>query len=315
MRAAASKAGVQLHERSGVRAARRGELVLEDGSSLAFDECLWCTSASAAAWLQQTGLPTDALGFLAINECLQSEGGPAEVFAAGDVASCARHPRPKAGVYAVRQVCVCVGGRGAGRWQAGGRAGGLAAAGACCAAAPGVAGASAWRPAAGSRALRSPGQQRLGFTRGPSCIGAWPARCWHNSPRLLPGQRPAGCSSRLLARTPPAARRAAPCGQLPLRLGPNTPWCGRGPAVAVPCLPYPASPAAGHAAGGQPAPLPVRPAAAALRAPVLGAGADQHGWQARSGHQGLADTAGRLGLGLEGLYRQVGRVGLGGGGG
>lgn len=49
------------------------------------------------------GLPTDKSGFLAINDCLQSEGGPPEVFAAGDVASCAAHPRPKAGVFAVRQ--------------------------------------------------------------------------------------------------------------------------------------------------------------------------------------------------------------------
>lgn len=46
----------------------------------------------------------DAQGFLAITDCLQSEGGPSEVFAAGDVASCAKHPRPKAGVFAVRQV-------------------------------------------------------------------------------------------------------------------------------------------------------------------------------------------------------------------
>ena len=40
---------------------------------------------------------------MAINECLQSEGGPGNVFAVGDVASCAKHPRPKAGVFAVRQ--------------------------------------------------------------------------------------------------------------------------------------------------------------------------------------------------------------------
>ncbi len=48
-------------------------------------------------------LPADGAGFVAINECLQSDGGPRNVFAVGDVASCARHPRPKAGVFAVRQ--------------------------------------------------------------------------------------------------------------------------------------------------------------------------------------------------------------------
>ena len=45
----------------------------------------------------------DASGFLAINEFLQSAGGPPEVFAAGDVAASKPYPRPKAGVYAVRQ--------------------------------------------------------------------------------------------------------------------------------------------------------------------------------------------------------------------
>jgi selenide,water dikinase len=55
-----------------------------------------CPAAAAAA--------ADESGFLLINEYLQSSGGPPEVFAVGDVASSATHPRPKAGVYAVRQV-------------------------------------------------------------------------------------------------------------------------------------------------------------------------------------------------------------------
>jgi NADH dehydrogenase FAD-containing subunit len=46
----------------------------------------------------------DAAGFLLIGDTLQSAGGPPEVFAAGDVATSINHPRPKAGVYAVRQV-------------------------------------------------------------------------------------------------------------------------------------------------------------------------------------------------------------------
>ena len=60
--------------------------------------------ASAASWLAETGLPVDKDGFLLINDYLQSDGGPPNVFAAGDVASNSRNPRPKAGVFAVRAV-------------------------------------------------------------------------------------------------------------------------------------------------------------------------------------------------------------------
>lgn len=35
-----------------------GQLMLVDGSSAEFDECLWCTQASPAAWVAKTGLPT-----------------------------------------------------------------------------------------------------------------------------------------------------------------------------------------------------------------------------------------------------------------
>ena len=72
------------------------------------------------------GQASTADGFLLVDECLRSAGGPPNVFAAGDVASCAAHPRPKAGVFAVRAVrgrlgCVRAGGghRQAGTKQAG----------------------------------------------------------------------------------------------------------------------------------------------------------------------------------------------------
>lgn len=52
-------------------------------------------------------LYSDPQGFIAIDECMAVAGGPPGIFACGDVASCAKHPRPKAGVYAVRQVGAC----------------------------------------------------------------------------------------------------------------------------------------------------------------------------------------------------------------
>ena len=48
-------------------------------------------------------LCADDKGFIAISATLQCSGGPANIFAVGDVASSAAHPRPKAGVFAVRQ--------------------------------------------------------------------------------------------------------------------------------------------------------------------------------------------------------------------
>lgn len=103
MRRQAAAQGVSLHEGSPVTEVQAGQLRTGDWAWHSFDEALWCTQAAAAGWLRDTGLPVDASGFLLINEFLQSAGGPPEVFAVGDVASSATHPRPKAGVYAVRQ--------------------------------------------------------------------------------------------------------------------------------------------------------------------------------------------------------------------
>lgn len=46
-------------------------------------------------------------GFLAVNEFLQSDNGPPNVFGAGDIAAFVKSPRPKAGVFAVRAVRGC----------------------------------------------------------------------------------------------------------------------------------------------------------------------------------------------------------------
>ncbi len=94
--------GVTLYETTRVSEVRDGSVQLQTGESLAFDEVLWCTGVTPASWLASTGLPLDERGFLVVSDTLQVEGHP-EIFAVGDVAVQRRHPRPRAGVFAVRQ--------------------------------------------------------------------------------------------------------------------------------------------------------------------------------------------------------------------
>ncbi len=79
-----------------------GQLLCANGAEMIFDEILWVTQAGAAPWLRASGLECDDNGFIKVSDTLQSVTDSA-VFAAGDVANVAGHPRPKAGVYAVRQ--------------------------------------------------------------------------------------------------------------------------------------------------------------------------------------------------------------------
>jgi len=63
---------------------------------------IWVTGAEPASMFATAGLRTDARGFIAVDPALRSLSHP-NVFACGDVASVLEHPRPKAGVFAVRQ--------------------------------------------------------------------------------------------------------------------------------------------------------------------------------------------------------------------
>lgn len=72
------------------------------GIPIQFDECLWCTNACAPDWFSRnTPFATTPEGFLRVHdtyECIHHPG----VFAAGDCCHMDKHPRPKAGVFAVR---------------------------------------------------------------------------------------------------------------------------------------------------------------------------------------------------------------------
>ena len=94
--------GISVRLDTAVERVAAGSLLLRGGERLAFDEVIWVTGAAAPAWPRASGLQTDAAGFIAVDTHLQSLSHPG-VFAAGDIASMQDTPRPKSGVYAVRQ--------------------------------------------------------------------------------------------------------------------------------------------------------------------------------------------------------------------
>lgn len=78
-----------------------GELIASDGTRIQYDEAIWCTDAVAQPWISEcAGLATTEDGFICVKATLESTSTP-DVFACGDVAQL-HHPRPKAGVFAVR---------------------------------------------------------------------------------------------------------------------------------------------------------------------------------------------------------------------
>ena len=78
------------------------EIKCESGLTIDCQKIFWVTQASAPQWLKTTGLGTDDQGFILVEDTLQSQAH-SQVFATGDIATMVNHPRPKAGVFAVRQ--------------------------------------------------------------------------------------------------------------------------------------------------------------------------------------------------------------------
>lgn len=103
-RVAASLARRNIATVTGFRVAKidSTDLTSRDGRTLASDAILLATAARAASWLAQAGLPVAPDGSVLTGQTLQLLDDDA-VFAVGDCAVVADDPRPKAGVFAVRQ--------------------------------------------------------------------------------------------------------------------------------------------------------------------------------------------------------------------
>lgn len=94
--------GVKTLTSNAVTEVTAGEVVCADGSRVAYDALFWATNAAAPDWPRAAGLAVTDDGFIAVNSLLQSTSHEF-VYAAGDVATMIRTPRPKSGVFAVRQ--------------------------------------------------------------------------------------------------------------------------------------------------------------------------------------------------------------------
>jgi selenide,water dikinase len=100
--AALAKRGIAVHAGETAVAVEPDAVRLASGGTVAADAVLISTAAAPAPALRASGFATDPRGFLAIRPTLQLLDDD-DVFAAGDCATILEHPRPKAGVYAVRQ--------------------------------------------------------------------------------------------------------------------------------------------------------------------------------------------------------------------
>jgi selenide, water dikinase len=101
MRGILARRRIRLIERNAARSIEAGRVALASEEDLPADAVFVVTEASAPRWLADTGLTLDSKGFVALAATLRTSD-PA-IFGAGDCATVLKHPRPKSGVFAVRQ--------------------------------------------------------------------------------------------------------------------------------------------------------------------------------------------------------------------
>jgi selenide, water dikinase len=94
--------GIIIHLGETVKEIAPNTIICENNLRVNCDFIFLVTRASSPLWVKNSELTTDQGGFILINSYLQSISH-SFVFATGDIATMENNPRPKAGVFAVRQ--------------------------------------------------------------------------------------------------------------------------------------------------------------------------------------------------------------------
>jgi len=94
--------GVAVHLRKAIVEITPDAVVTASGEQVGADLVIWATGAAPAGWPDACDLAVDERGFIRVDQTLRVLGRP-NLFASGDVAGMDRFPRPRSGVYAVRQ--------------------------------------------------------------------------------------------------------------------------------------------------------------------------------------------------------------------
>jgi selenide,water dikinase len=93
---------VTLHAGFSVSEVTKDGVTNDSAEQLKLDERIWCTGAVGAPWLNSGSLALSQKNFIQVGRTLQSTSHES-IFAVGDIAEMVDDPRPKAGVFAVRQ--------------------------------------------------------------------------------------------------------------------------------------------------------------------------------------------------------------------
>ena len=93
---------IKIHSEFRVEFVDEGAVVSESNDRVELDAIFWSTGSAAQPWLKTSGLSLTEDGFVKVTRTLQSENF-SNIFAVGDIAHMSANPRPKAGVFAVRQ--------------------------------------------------------------------------------------------------------------------------------------------------------------------------------------------------------------------